>query len=107
MRLCQDHGRSLQFEVLGQPICNPSPYRCLLIFYNHETSPRDQIPYLLVLVCLPNRNAEGSTYHTLTVTKQKRLLSCLPNPTAMKVQYLKAKNFVNGLNGMLLRGPSG
>jgi len=25
----------------------------------------------------------------------------------MKVQYLKAKNLVNGLNGMLLLGPSG
>jgi len=30
-----------------------------------------------------------------------------PNPTAMKVQYLTAKYFVNGLKGMLFRGPSG
>lgn len=29
------------------------------------------------------------------------------NPVAMNNQYLTAKNFVNGLKGMLLRGPSG
>ena len=34
-------------------------------------------------------------------------LEYLPNPTAMKDQYLRANHFVNGLNGMLDRGPSG
>jgi hypothetical protein len=65
------------------------------------------ISHLLVLVCLPNCNAERSTFDMLVVVSLELLYGGSPNPTAMKVQYLKAKNFVNGLNGMLLRGPSG
>jgi hypothetical protein len=74
--------------------------------YNHVLSPQDPTPHLLVFVCLPDRNAEGSGCDMLVVTKQG-LCDHVQNPTNMKVQYLRANHFVNGLNGMLLRGPSG
>ena len=62
----------------------------------------------LILVCLPDRDTEWSScvnisdHHVSRVGRHNA-----PNPTAMKDQYLSANHFVNGLNGMLLRGPSG
>lgn len=62
---------------------------------------------LLVLVCLPDRESERSSCNNISPSRPYIDVGDVPNPTAMNDQYLTAKNFVNGLNGMFDRGPSG
>lgn len=53
----------------------------------------------------PKPTAEGVVSKVQQGNSGKRVVADIDSP--MKPQYLTAKNLVMGLNGMLLRGPSG